>query len=195
MGQARHLKHSTAILLVSCIFAAPCSSAYAQELSRQKTKRVTAQDAAPTQLSTIVINGAADAATNRYQPVETSTATRTNTPLLDIPQAVNVVSQEVLQDQHATSLDEALANISGISQANTLGGTQDSIIRRGFGDNRDGSILINGMKTALNRSFNATTDRVEVLKGPSSTLYGILDPGGMINVVTKKPENTFSADI
>ncbi|MDQ1183029.1 TonB-dependent siderophore receptor [Agrobacterium larrymoorei] len=195
MGQARHLKHSTAILLVSCIFAAACSSAYAQELSRQKTKRVTAQDAAPTQLSTIVINGAADAATNRYQPVATSTATRTNTPLLDIPQAVNVVSQEILQDQHATSLDEALANISGISQANTLGGTQDSIIRRGFGDNRDGSILINGMKTALNRSFNATTDRVEVLKGPSSTLYGILDTGGMINVVTKKPEDTFSADI
>lgn len=137
----------------------------------------------------------ADGEAKGYQPVATSTATRSSTPLLDIPQAVNVVTQEVIEDQGVRTLDAALANISGISQANTLGGTQDSIIRRGFGDNRDGSILTNGMKTALPRSFNATTDRVEVLKGPSSTLYGILDPGGMVNVITKKPEETFSGEI
>lgn len=127
--------------------------------------------------------------------MSTVTATRADTPLIDIPQAVNVVSQDVLKDQKAQSLDDALSNISGISQSNTLGGTQDSVIRRGFGDNRDGSILTNGLKTALPRSFNATTDRVEVLKGPSSTLYGILDPGGMINVITKKPQQTFSGEI
>lgn len=133
--------------------------------------------------------------TRGYQPLSTSTATRTDTPLLDVPQAVNVVSGEVLKDQGARSLDDALANISGITQANTLGGTQDAIIRRGFGDNRDGSILTDGLKTALPFSFNATTDQVEVLKGPASTLYGILDPGGMVNVVTKKPEDVFSGEV
>lgn len=133
--------------------------------------------------------------TDGYQPLSSSTATLTNMPLLDIPQVVNTVSDKVLEDQHATSLDEALYNVANVVQTNTLGGTQDAFTRRGFGANRDGSIMTNGLRTVLPRSFNAATSRVEVLKGPASTLYGILDPGGLINVVTKRPERTFSGDI
>ncbi|WP_337084017.1 TonB-dependent siderophore receptor [Enterobacter kobei] len=134
-------------------------------------------------------------ATNRYQPLNTSTATLTTMPMLDIPQVVNTVSDKVLADQHATTLDEALYNVSNVVQTNTLGGTQDAFVRRGFGANRDGSIMTNGLRTVLPRSFNAATERVEVLKGPASTLYGILDPGGLINVVTKRPEKTFGGAI
>lgn len=133
--------------------------------------------------------------TEGYQPISSSTATLTSMPLLDIPQVVNTVSDKVLEDQHATSLDEALYNVANVVQTNTLGGTQDAFTRRGFGANRDGSIMTNGLRTVLPRSFNAATSRVEVLKGPASTLYGILDPGGLINVVTKRPERTFSGDI
>ncbi|HED1541638.1 TPA: TonB-dependent siderophore receptor [Kluyvera cryocrescens] len=133
--------------------------------------------------------------TDGYQPLSSATATLTNMPLLDIPQVVNTVSDKVLEDQHATSLDEALYNVANVVQTNTLGGTQDAFTRRGFGANRDGSIMTNGLRTVLPRSFNAATSRVEVLKGPASTLYGILDPGGLINVVTKRPERTFSGDI
>lgn len=134
-------------------------------------------------------------ATNGYQPLNTSTATLTNMPMLDIPQVVNTVSDKVLADQHATTLDEALYNVSNVVQTNTLGGTQDAFVRRGFGANRDGSIMTNGLRTVLPRSFNAATERVEVLKGPASTLYGILDPGGLINVVTKRPEKTFGGSL
>ena len=134
-------------------------------------------------------------ATNGYQPLNTSTATLTTMPMLDIPQVVNTVSDKVLADQHATTLDEALYNVSNVVQTNTLGGTQDAFVRRGFGANRDGSIMTNGLRTVLPRSFNAATERVEVLKGPASTLYGILDPGGLINVVTKRPEKTFRGAI
>lgn len=134
-------------------------------------------------------------ATNGYQPLNTSTATLTNMPMLDIPQVVNTVSDKVLEDQHATTLDEALYNVSNVVQTNTLGGTQDAFVRRGFGANRDGSIMTNGLRTVLPRSFNAATERVEVLKGPASTLYGILDPGGLINVVTKRPEKTFGGSV
>ncbi|HGG9108812.1 TonB-dependent siderophore receptor [Enterobacter cloacae] len=134
-------------------------------------------------------------ATNGYQPLNTSTATLTNMPMLDIPQVVNTVSDKVLEDQHATSLDEALYNVSNMVQTNTLGGTQDAFVRRGFGANRDGSIMTNGLRTVLPRSFNAATERVEVLKGPASTLYGILDPGGLINVVTTRPETRFGGSI
>lgn len=133
--------------------------------------------------------------TDGYQPLSSSTATLTSMPLLDIPQVVNTVSDKVLEDQHATSLDEALYNVANVVQTNTLGGTQDAFTRRGFGANRDGSIMTNGLRTVLPRSFNAATSRVEVLKGPASTLYGILDPGGLINVVTKRPERTFSGNI
>ncbi|MGX5076543.1 TonB-dependent siderophore receptor [Enterobacter mori] len=139
-------------------------------------------------------NAALDA-TSGYQPLNTSTATLTNMPMLDIPQVVNTVSNNVLEDQNATTLDEALYNVSNVVQTNTLGGTQDAFVRRGFGANRDGSIMTNGLRTVLPRSFNASTERVEVLKGPASTLYGILDPGGLINVVTKRPEKTFGGSI
>jgi len=146
---------------------------------------------------TVVANGgsADQTVTSGYQPLKSSTATLTTMPLLDIPQVVNTVSDKVLADQHSTTLDEALYNVSNVVQTNTLGSTQDAFVRRGFGSNRDGSVMTNGLKTVLPRSFNAATSRVEVLKGPASTLYGILDPGGLINVVTKRPEREFGGSL
>lgn len=123
-----------------------------------------------------------------YQPPATTRLMRSDTPLLEIPQAVAVVTSQALQDQQPQNLDDALANVSGITQSNTLGSTLDAVMKRGFGDNRDGSILRDGMRTIQGRNFTATAERVEVLKGPSSMLYGILDPGGVINVVSKKPQ-------
>lgn len=123
-----------------------------------------------------------------YQPHKTVTGTRTESRLLDVPQAVNVVPQQVLQDWSATNIDEALYNVSGITQSNTLGGTQDALIKRGFGDNRDGSIFHDGVRSIQARNFTPTSERVEVLKGPASMLFGMGEPGGVINVITKKPE-------
>ncbi|HGH4635606.1 TPA: TonB-dependent siderophore receptor [Enterobacter bugandensis] len=169
--------------LFSLLFMAPLSQAADTTAKDGETLTVTADP-----------NATAEA-TNGYQPLNTSTATLTNMPMLDIPQVVNTVSDKVLADQHATTLDEALYNVSNVVQTNTLGGTQDAFVRRGFGANRDGSIMTNGLRTVLPRSFNAATERVEVLKGPASTLYGILDPGGLINVVTKRPEKIFGGSI
>ena len=95
---------------------------------------------------------------------------------------------QVLKDQLPRNIDDALVNISGITQTNTLAGTQDAVIRRGFGDNRDGSIMRNGMPLVQGRSLNAAVDSVEVLKGPASLLYGIMDPGGVVNTISKRPE-------
>ena len=170
--------------LFSLLFMAPLAQAADTTAAKDgETLTVTADPNTPAE------------ATNGYQPLNTSTATLTNMPMLDIPQVVNTVSDNVLEDQHATTLDEALYNVSNVVQTNTLGGTQDAFVRRGFGANRDGSIMTNGLRTVLPRSFNAATERVEVLKGPASTLYGILDPGGLINVVTKRPERTFGGSL
>ena len=123
-----------------------------------------------------------------YHPPPTSSVMRSRGLLLETPQTVNVVPAQVLRDQQPRNLDDALANISGITQANTLGSTQDAVMLRGFGDNRNGSIMQDGMPVVQGRALNATAERVEVLKGPSSLLYGIQDPGGVVNIVSKKPQ-------
>lgn len=129
----------------------------------------------------------AQAWTDAYRAPVDANVSRTDAPLLDIAQAINVVPQQVLADQRARQLDDALINVSGIVQGNTLAGTQDTLLKRGFGGNRDGSIMHNGMPLVQGRGLNANADSVEVLKGPTSLLYGIMDPGGVINVVSKRP--------
>lgn len=159
---------------------------------------LTAAAQAPTAPDAIVLDEISvqgDGATRGYQPLRSSIAGGADKPLIDIPQSVSVVPQQVLRDQAARSLDDALGNVAGIIQTNTLGGTQDAFVKRGFGDNRDGSIMRDGLRVALPRAFDATAERVEVLKGPATLLFGILDPGGLVNVVTKKPEFTQKGSI
>jgi len=123
-----------------------------------------------------------------YQPPASASIMRGQGPNQDIPQAINVVPAQVIRDQAPRNLDDALTHVSGITQGNNFGGTSDTVMKRGFGDNRDGSIMRDGMPIVQGRSLNANTERVEVLKGPASLLYGIQDPGGVINVVSKRPQ-------
>ncbi|MGJ5242820.1 TonB-dependent receptor plug domain-containing protein, partial [Bradyrhizobium oligotrophicum] len=85
-----------------------------------------------------------DAAKLNYRAMPSATTLRTGASPLDTAQSVNVVPSQVLKDQLPRNIDDALANISGVTQGNTLAGTQDAVMRRGFGDNRDGSIMRNG---------------------------------------------------
>jgi iron complex outermembrane receptor protein len=125
---------------------------------------------------------------NSYQARQATVATRTDSPLVEVPQSVTVVTNRVIEDRQPQSLDEAINAVSGVKQGNTLGGTQDAIQKRGFGTNRDNSIMRDGMQSVRARNFSPTTERIEVLKGPASMLYGVQDPGGIINVVTQKPQ-------
>jgi iron complex outermembrane receptor protein len=125
-----------------------------------------------------------------YRAMPSATTLRGVTSVLDSSQTVNVVPAQVIKDQLPRNLDDALVNISGVTQANTLGGSLDAVMRRGFGDNRDGSIMRNGMPVVQSRSLNAAVESVEVLKGPASLLYGVMDPGGIVNTISKRPELT-----
>ncbi|OPK07906.1 TonB-dependent receptor [Pseudomonas sp. VI4.1] len=138
-------------------------------------------------LGATTITSVMDQATS-YQPPPTSSVMRSSALLQEIPQTVNVIPAQVIRDQAPRNLDDALANVSGITQGNTLGSTQDSVMTRGFGDNRNGSIMRDGMPVIQGRGLNASVERIEVLKGPASLLYGIQDPGGVVNMVSKKPE-------
>lgn len=159
----------------------------AQTVARQRNANPA--PAAPTMSE----RAAAAAATQQaaklgYRAMPSSTTLRSGASPLDTSQAVNIVPEQVLKDQLPRNIDDALINVSGITQTNTLAGSQDAVIRRGFGDNRDGSIMRNGMPLVQGRSFNPAVESVEVLKGPASLLYGIMDPGGIVNTISKRPE-------
>lgn len=127
-----------------------------------------------------------DSADDGYRAT-TSEVGKTNTPILEIPQTVNVVTAQQLKDKKPEDLAESLKNVSGISYANTTSGNFDAVLKRGFGGGRDGSIMRNGVPAGVTHNFNATVQSVEVLKGPASLLYGVQDAGWIVNLVTKKP--------
>lgn len=139
----------------------------------------------------IIVTGRASpapkAADDSYKPTPDASTLRSSATPLETPQTINIVPAQVIRDQRPRYLDDVLTNVSGITQGNTLAATQDTVLKRGFGGNRDGSVMRNGMPVVQGRAFNAAAQSVEVLKGPASLLYGIMDPGGVINIVAKKP--------
>lgn len=130
---------------------------------------------------------------NGYNVLNASTATKTDTPILDTPFSVQVVPQQVLQDQQVVRLDKALQNVSGVTVSPVNQGASDGFQIRGFQSTtmyRDGFLLptIRGGGSAKREMANI--ERVEVLKGPGSLLYGRTEPGGIVNMVTKQPLDT-----
>ncbi|MBE9005515.1 TonB-dependent receptor [Fortiea sp. LEGE XX443] len=125
-----------------------------------------------------------------YRVPNTSAGTRTDTLIRDIPQTVQVVPEQVIKDQGVTRLRDALLNVGGVVQSGGFGGTSDQLGIRGFfgGGLFGGSILVDGFKDGRGGiRETANVERIEVLKGPASVLYGGVEPGGVINLVTKQP--------
>lgn len=139
-------------------------------------------------LSTMEIQADMPQVEDGYTAVQAGTASKSDVPVKEEAQSIEVVTPEIIQDYDVQSLDDAMKFVSGVSQGNTLGNTKDSLVKRGFGTNADGSIFRDGVRSNLSRNFGPTSERVEVLKGPASLLYGALEPGGLINVVSKQPQ-------
>ncbi|AOF95062.1 TonB-dependent siderophore receptor [Sphingobium sp. RAC03] len=115
-----------------------------------------------------------------------------DTPVKEIPQAVQFLEGTLLNDLNITRLDTALELASGVSKQNNFGGLWDSFAIRGFAgdENFPSGFLVNGFNGG--RGYAGPRDasnveRIEVLKGPNSALFGRGEPGGTINIVSKKP--------
>ncbi|MFO1394132.1 MAG: TonB-dependent siderophore receptor [Steroidobacteraceae bacterium] len=152
-----------------------------------------AADTAPTELPRMSVQ---DTATDEGYAVDTATgALKTDTPLLDTPMAVQIVPRELIDDQQARTSREAVLNVSGVQDTAQF---YDQFLLRGFDSGygttfRDG-LQLWGVNEAVNMAF---VDHIEVVKGPSSMLYGRIEPGGFVNVVTRLPQATpeYSADV
>lgn len=136
-------------------------------------------------LQTVEITGRRESG---YENKETFSATKTASLIKEVPATINFVTKELMLDQVAFTVNDVVKNIAGVNQFSFY----NDISIRGFrvqGQGNSGSLL-NGMRTFTSfwkQQLIPHIERVEVIKGPSSALFGNASPGGAINRVTKKP--------
>ena len=135
------------------------------------------------QLATIDVKGETESG---YSVKRASTATKTNTPIMDTPFSVQVISHEVMEDQQIVNMKNAIRNVSGVVSPGQA--DYDGIRIRGFNSDGFTTVYRNGLR--IRRTHNSLTnvENIEVLKGPAGAIYGRIEPGGMVNMVMKKPQ-------
>ncbi len=156
---------------------------------RVSSERSTAQTQPDEEIEII---GTGEGEEESYYVPNASTGSGTDTPIIETPFSVQVVPQEVIREQQIIRIEDALNNISTVSFAGTSGGREAKFSIRGFGNQFDDGapVLRDGYR--LYGNFQAVPEianleQIEVLKGPSSILYGQIQPGGVINLVSKQP--------
>lgn len=142
-----------------------------------------------------------------YVAKQSATGTKTDTPLNETPQSISVVTREEMEARNVTDISQALAYTSGLisgghGTSGAIGG--DTVAIRGFGGDGttgpSGNEYIDGLRLAGTGYVASAFDpylfeRVEVLKGPASVLYGQSTPGGVLNMVSKRPTEDFQGEI
>lgn len=151
-----------------------------------------AQDDASITLETIVIKGQGNATgpVKDYVATQSATGTKTTTPLLETPQSISVITRPQLEDRGVQNLNQALSYTAGVVAA-PFGNDARYFapIMRGF--TSVDNVYLNSFRFI--RDFGALTfepygqERIEVIKGPASVLYGQGEPGGIINLIAKRP--------
>jgi iron complex outermembrane receptor protein len=133
------------------------------------------------QLDPFVVN---QQTTKGYAATSSLSATRVNTPVREIPATINIVTKEFMADFGRTTVEQAIQQVGGVAnRGRNEGHYQEYFMIRGFNSTLN---LKNGVP------YNIFTDasnveQVEVVKGPQTVLYGLADPGGLVNIITKKP--------
>jgi len=164
-----------------------------QAFSPLSWAEVESAEKAGIELQATSITGTADYETAQgpvqgYHATRSASATRTDTSIHETPQSISVVSKDVVEDIGATRLQDALDYAGGVGRANNFGGQGlTTFTVRGF---TTGEFYRNGFP--INRGYPNmpdanTIERLEVLRGPATMLYGRGDPGGTFNVVSKQP--------
>jgi len=124
-------------------------------------------------------------ASRGYRVTTASTATRTNTALIDIPQTVDIVTKEFWADIGATSFDESFRYAANVYVRNRHAGSGDGVNLRGFETN--GSISADGVRMGNYKRDLVGYERLEIVKGPPSAVQGRAGGTGLLNYIWKKP--------
>ncbi|MEM9633664.1 MAG: TonB-dependent siderophore receptor [Pseudomonadota bacterium] len=157
---------------------------------------VSAQEA--TALETIVVTAQENAAEDNEDILAKSSAsaTKTNTPIIETPQSISVVTRGQLDEQNPQTVSEALRYTSGVLSDRDATSRYNSVFLRGFGGFGTSTNFVNfldGLKLQQGQAFAQPAidpyllNRIEVLKGPSAVLYGQTSPGGLVNQISRVP--------
>jgi iron complex outermembrane receptor protein len=177
----------------ACVFAALAAAAvtpvttFADELEKPAqvtAPKVTVTGTEITQTTAGPVEG--------YRALTTRSSTKTETPIEEIPQSIQVIPRSLIDDQQAVTASEVLRNVSSVEPPNPLNFNGLSTTVRGF----QAEYFLDGLSNYYNagdRDSLVNIERIEVLKGPTALMYGggVGAPiGGMINVVSKMPKAT-----
>lgn len=128
---------------------------------------------------------------NKAKPM----TTKSNLSIMETPQPIAIVTHEIIEQQQAKQLSDVVKNVNGVYLTSSRGGSQDSFGGRGFTFGSD-NIFKNGTKVNSGVFPEVSgLERVEVLKGANAMLYGNVGPGGIVNLVTKKPRFEFGGTV
>ncbi len=120
-----------------------------------------------------------------YVRTYSEAGTKTDMPILDVPRSIEVVPKQVMEDNQVITAQESVKFVSGVQSSSPL---FDIFLIRGFSTAQN--TYRNGLKlfSVVDTEDPAFLDRTEILKGPASMLYGRIAPGGLVNFVTKRPQ-------
>lgn len=160
---------------------------------QNNTVTLTAQPLTATLPAVNVVGTLPDSET--YVATVTTAGTKTDTPLIEVPQSISVVTAAQIREQNPQTLGDAVRYIPGIVVQEGFNRTDDPFIIRGFDVRTNPGVMFrDGLKVPLPHysvmSEPYALDRIEVVKGPASVLYGQASPGGIVNVVSKRPTDT-----
>ncbi|WP_446808982.1 TonB-dependent siderophore receptor [Methylomonas sp. 2BW1-5-20] len=123
-----------------------------------------------------------------YNRPNATTATKTDTPIMETPVSIQVVPKAVLADKQSMTLPDAVnGHVSGVLGRTGGGYLYDNFIIRGLAGSGFGDAYRNGLYNRQDIYDIANIEQIEILKGPAAVLYGRIEPGGLVNYVTKKP--------
>ena len=126
------------------------------------------------------------------KPIE---AARSGIKVMDLPQSVQIVGSEIIEQQQAIRLSEVVKNLNGVYVGSARGGAQESFFSRGY-DMSANNMFKNGFRyNAGSIPEVSSLEKVEFLKGGSALLYGNVAPGGIMNLVTKTPKFTQGGEV
>jgi iron complex outermembrane receptor protein len=122
-----------------------------------------------------------------YQQKKSVSALRSGLKPLDVPQSIQIIGNEVIEQQQSIRLSEVIKNINGVYVGSARGGAQESFFSRGY-DMSANNMFKNGFRVNGGSIPEVSSlEKIEILKGSAALLYGNVAPGGILNMVTKTP--------
>ena len=132
---------------------------------------------------TLVVHGTE---LSRYEFDEAESVTGFAADIDELPRTAQVLPEQLVLDQNANTLTDVLVNAAGVSRAHGFGGAETQINIRGFTNNH---IFVDGNPVSSRHNIDtANIESAEVVLGPASILHGQVSPGGLVNIITKKPQ-------